>query len=108
MIPLCSSNVECRNSVPSNNDNDYIVAWGQRSRIKDALVKQRALFIEERILPNLDLSVFVAGLDDPIEMRIGEGWLDNLVLGPVPATAELTIVPARPAAVIEFGPGHVR
>jgi hypothetical protein len=95
-------------AVPSNNDNDYIVAWGQRSRIKDALVKQRALFIEARILPNLDLSVFVAGLDDPIEMRIGEGWLDNLVLGPIPATAALTTVPARPAAVIEFGPGHVR
>ncbi len=95
-------------AVPSSNDNDYIVAWGQRSRIKDALVKQRALFIEERILPNLDLSVFVAGLDDPIEMRIGEGWLDNLVLGPIPATAELTIGVSRPPAIVEFGPNHVR
>jgi hypothetical protein len=95
-------------AVPSSNDNDYIVAWGQRSRIKDALVKQRALFIEERLLPNLDLSAYIANLDDPIEMRIGEGWLDNLVLGPVPATAELMIGPAQQAVVVDFGPGHVR
>ncbi len=95
-------------AVPSSNDNDYIVAWGQRSRIKDALVKQRALFIEERLLPNLDLTAYIAALDDPIEMRIGEGWLDNLVLGPVPAIAELTFGPTQPAVVVDFGPGHVR
>lgn len=93
-------------AMPSSNDNDYLIAWGQRSRVRDALVKQRALFAQQRILPSLDLSAWAAALPAPVELTIGAGWAESIVVNgqPVPQKSGRT----AQAVVIDFGPGHVQ
>ncbi|PKF60762.1 hypothetical protein CW745_12870 [Psychromonas sp. psych-6C06] len=53
---------------PQNDSNyceDYIVGWGQRNRIADPMSKQRAQFVSEQLLTDLDLSPFFAQLTPP-------------------------------------------
>lgn len=59
---------------------DYTVFWGQRGRISDPLVIERALFVAGSVLPELDLGEVRAGLPQPVEMVGGANWLENLAL----------------------------
>ena len=63
--------------------DDYTVDWGQRGRIGDANVKARAQLVTDRMIPSENLDTFYASLAEPIPMRAGESWEDNLT----PATA---------------------
>lgn len=70
-------------SSPEGDDlssNDYIVAWGQRGRIAESGIIDRAVYITERLLPELDIASATSNLPAPTEMQAGEGWLDNLEL----------------------------
>lgn len=62
------------------SSNDYIVAWGQRGRIGEAGVIDRAVYISQRLLPEFDVNAEIDNLPDPIEMQSGQGWRDNLEL----------------------------
>lgn len=59
---------------------DYTVFWGQRGRISDPLVIERALFVANHVLPELDLGEVRVRLPQPVEMVGGASWLENLTL----------------------------
>lgn len=59
---------------------DVVVDWGQRGRLGDYTVKQRAQWVVEAIYPGQDFSLFFQDLPLPVVMRKGESWCDNLAL----------------------------
>jgi hypothetical protein len=63
--------------------DDYLVQWGVRSRIGDAAVKPRAEGVAAALLPDADLTAFLAGLPAATPMPAGVGWCANLTLGAV-------------------------
>jgi hypothetical protein len=60
--------------------DDYRVAWGERGRIGDTAVKERAQWVVAAIYPARDFSLFFQDLAAPMAMRSDESWCDNLVL----------------------------
>jgi hypothetical protein len=58
--------------------SDYIVEWGNRSRIGDAEVIARAEFVVTEMLPGLDSSLFFEELPFPTFMQTGLDWCSNL------------------------------
>lgn len=60
--------------------NDYTVYWGQRGRVADPLVIDRALFVAGRLLPELDLASVRRNLPPPVSMVRGRSWEENLAL----------------------------
>jgi hypothetical protein len=62
--------------------NDYIVTWGQRGRIGDNKLIERALFTANRVLPEFDSQTAINQLAQPIPMIVGNNWLENLVISP--------------------------
>ncbi|USH04350.1 hypothetical protein K6Q96_21680 [Grimontia kaedaensis] len=65
-------------SVPDDRDNascnDYVIGWGQRARLADPNVEQRAAFVAERILGRdvtNDLSTLPA---DATQLPTNTGW----------------------------------
>jgi hypothetical protein len=70
---------------PTGNNvsaNDYIVTWGQRGRIGDNKLIERALFTANRVLPEFDSQTAINQLAQPIPMIVGNNWLENLVISP--------------------------
>ncbi len=68
-------------SAPPSEDpdaNDYIVAWGQRGRLGDAAVRERARLLAALLLPGEDFAPFFANLEPPQALRADVGWVDNL------------------------------
>ncbi|GAA6172766.1 hypothetical protein NBRC116592_24360 [Colwellia sp. KU-HH00111] len=65
---------------------DYIVTWGQRGRIGDTKIKPRVLFSAKRVLPEFDSESALAAVADPINMIIGENWVNNLTISPAPTS----------------------
>ena len=88
---------------PSNPTGceSYVVTWGTRNRIGRANVKERARFVTDRILPDLDLDAFYASLDPPEDLRTGIDWCDSVVLE-APPTARAS--EATRAQRVHFGP----
>lgn len=80
--------------VPTAADpgcNDYKVGWGKRNLIGSASVKNRAQFVADKILPELDWNAFVQNLEADTDMVAGDGWCENLVLNSsAPITARAT------------------
>lgn len=62
--------------------DDYIVTWGQRNRVADPAVRDRARYAVSRLLPEISFDAYIDAMPPPIEMRPGESWNDNLVLDP--------------------------
>ncbi len=60
---------------------DYIVQWGQRRRIADPMIKDKARFILSGLLPGIDFSAYFDRLEPPENMTKGLSWADNLVMG---------------------------
>lgn len=60
----------------------YTVAWGQRGRITDPLVIDRARFALEEMYPGdvQQLVSYVSSRPAPLQMRPGDSWRDNVVL----------------------------
>ncbi|TCI05485.1 hypothetical protein EZV61_05990 [Corallincola luteus] len=64
------------------SSSDYIVNWGQRGRIAEPWITERATWVLENILSELDPHSVVESLITPIPMNMGDSWADNLLLGP--------------------------
>jgi hypothetical protein len=84
---------------------DYVVAWGQRNRIGDPVVRERARYVAVRLLPESDLDAFAATLGSPRQMAAGQSWLDNLALGPNGPQTLSKAARASAAQPVETGPG---
>ncbi len=63
--------------------NALTVAWGQRTRIGEAAVGARSIYVVDRILPEVAPAVtaLVEGLPPPRAMVPGLGWCANIGLG---------------------------
>ncbi len=61
---------------------DYIVEWGQRNRVGDPAIKERARYAVARLLPEVSLDAYIDAMPGPREMRQGENWNQNLDLDP--------------------------
>jgi hypothetical protein len=59
---------------------DYIVVWGQRNRVADAQVRERARLVAQRLLPEAFLDAAIDALPPPRQMRAGASWTDNVAL----------------------------
>lgn len=70
---------------------DYIVEWGQRNRVGDAAIKERARYAVARLLPEVSLDAYIDAMPGPREMRQGENWLQNLDLDPSVPGAKSTV-----------------
>ena len=62
--------------------DDYIVTWGQRNRVGDPAVKERARYAVSRLLPEVSLDAYIDAIPPPREMRPGESWNENLFIDP--------------------------
>ncbi len=63
---------------------DYIVDWGQRSRVGETEIKPRAQYVLERVLPELDATTVINALPTPTAMISGKNWRENLILNSIP------------------------
>ena len=68
-------------TVENPVSKDYIVQWGQRRRIAEPMIKDKAVFILSGLLPGIDFSDYFDRLQPPEKMTKGLSWSDNLVMG---------------------------
>ncbi|WP_231891818.1 hypothetical protein [Vibrio sp. HI00D65] len=70
-------------SIPQSSNascNEWKIQWGQRSRLSDHGVQDRAVFVVNRILgkPNVEIRKELANLpDNPSAFAQGVGWCDS-------------------------------
>jgi hypothetical protein len=69
-----------RPTVAQPTGADYIVVWGQRNRVADAQVRERARLVAHRILSEAFLDAEIDALPPPRQMRPGLSWTDNVAL----------------------------
>ncbi len=62
------------------DSRDYLLTWGQRNRINDAHVQQRADYAVSRVFPNLDVPAAQAAMPAPQALPAGQGWFDVLTV----------------------------
>jgi hypothetical protein len=77
--------------TPTTTSSTLIVRWGQRGRIGEASIKPRATLVLQNLAPwvlQADANA-VTDLPPPIAMRVGDSWLNNLVV-PAPPGALAT------------------
>lgn len=55
---------------------NYSIGWGQKGRLGDVFVKERARFVLARLLPEIDLNVFIDALDTPLQSTVGTDWCE--------------------------------
>jgi len=61
--------------------SDYLVGWGERNRIANPLVKNRAQAAAQMVLPSLSWDQFFqTEIGQSTAMVVGNSWCDNLVL----------------------------
>ena len=68
-------------AVTSDRDGGYVVSWGQRGRVAEPGISERASYVTSRLLPEFDLSL-IDTLPTPIQMTKGLDWWDNLAISP--------------------------
>jgi hypothetical protein len=82
---------------------DYFVSWGQRGRVRDPDVRERALFVTQLLLPESHAAIqaWAATLPGPQPMVVGASWLDNLDLDTpiVKGSAKHRVAIAEPVVV---------
>lgn len=87
-----------RPAEPVTDCNDYRVAWGQRSRIRDPLVQARGEFVVTEILGAeavddvFSVSAMLGALEE------GAGWCNSVQAGRVMATS-VDVVPSEDVSV---------
>lgn len=91
---------------PNVTGADYIVAWGQRDRIGDAAVRQRARYSVARLLPEVSMDAYIDALPAPLMMRAGESWTANIHLGPDAANKALNLERDAPEPVRDLHGYH--
>lgn len=77
---------------------DYQVSWGQRGRISEVGVRERALWVAEQILPGAEPAELLGRLPPPTPLRSGASWLDNLNPSRNPQPRNLLLHTEAPAA----------
>jgi len=66
---------------PQNpTSSNIIVDWGQRGRIAEDTIQDRAALVINQILPELDGNNLIEHLPEPLQMVQGLSWFDNLSL----------------------------
>ncbi len=77
-----------------------IVDWGQRGRIGDNSLQDRAALVIDGILPELDGQSVIANLPEPIAMRQGQSWRVNLGISPSNRQTKIAVnnAPLKPWA----------
>lgn len=65
-------------SVEDPKADDYTVFWGQRGRIGEPAISERAEWVLERVSPWLDRDSVLSNLPVPQSMLPNQSWLDNL------------------------------
>ena len=65
--------------APEQNE-DLLVAWGQRSRVNDPKLQARTRHVVNNILPELNAEAIQATLPQPRLMRTDRSWFDNINL----------------------------
>jgi hypothetical protein len=84
--------VAITNLPDSNFCDDYIVSWGQRNRVLEPAVSNRALFVVERILPEylpLVENYLINRSSGPVMMVPGKDWCENRFLNPTDTVRSL-------------------
>lgn len=67
----------------SQSADDYGVSWGQRNRISDVALADRAVFVVNRVYPELqDVRTSLTNLPEPILMDNNKGWFENIGISP--------------------------
>ena len=88
-----------------------VVEWGQRGRVGQPELYDRASYVLSQILPEVDVSQVMDGLPAPVALVKGQTWAQNLVLATDPSkspqkVAEQNAVDTRP---LQFsGSDHVK
>ena len=85
-------------SLPNPTSADYLVVWGQRGRLGDPAVRERARLVADGVFPEGVLGPFLAGVPPPVPMQTGRSWLDNLALDSSGRVAAMTLDERRQAA----------
>jgi hypothetical protein len=68
---------------PQNATADTIIVdWGQRGRIGQNSLQDRAAFVIDSIFPNMNGTNLISNLPDPIAMQQGQSWSKNLAISP--------------------------
>lgn len=62
------------------DSRDYLLTWGQRNRINDPHVQQRADYAVSRVFPDLDVPAAQAAMPAPQTLPVGQGWFDVLTV----------------------------
>ncbi|MBU2871287.1 hypothetical protein [Colwellia sp. E2M01] len=81
---------------------DYIVTWGQRGRIGDDKLKDRALFTAKSALPELDGQAIINQLPTPIEMIEGNNWIENLTISSAVSSKRITTTKSLANSLLEL------
>ncbi|NRD73892.1 hypothetical protein HQQ94_11725 [Shewanella sp. VB17] len=64
---------------PENPSADTIIVdWGQRGRISQNSLQDKAAFVIDNIFPNLNGTDLISSLPKPISMKQGNSWSENL------------------------------
>jgi len=71
--------------------DDFIVGFGQKNRIYDPRIKERAKYIAQYLLPEAsqDVIQFLNNNTQPEDMTVGDSWLKNLNITPAERTEQI-------------------
>jgi hypothetical protein len=85
-------------SVANPTAADYLVVWGQRGRLGDPAVRERARLVADGVFPEGVLAPFLATVPPPVPMQTGRSWLDNLALDEAGRLSTMSVAERRQAA----------
>ncbi|MFC4699305.1 hypothetical protein ACFO4O_03920 [Glaciecola siphonariae] len=75
--------------IEGEQGNDFNVVWGQRNRISDPDLADRAAFAVARVYPELgNIPALIDALPSPILMDPNKGWFENLTLSAAQETQD--------------------
>ncbi|WP_394132763.1 hypothetical protein [Shewanella maritima] len=82
-------NLERDMAITDNPENatssSITVEWGMRNRISDPSLHERATYVVEQMMPEIDSDLLFNQLPKVVMMTPGLSWLDNLAISPVSA-----------------------
>ena len=78
-----SHRYQIQRDVAVTDATDLIVDWGQRGRVGSAELLNRAAFVIDEIMPEVDGKTLLNALPEPINMTAGINWYDNIAITPV-------------------------
>lgn len=65
----------------SGPDDEPLVVWGQRNRISDETLEDRAVYAVERLYPEIgNVRAILRSLNEPLLMTPNKGWFENIAL----------------------------